>query len=108
VARKIKKLQESPTLERALQLCAGIALPDLRVLREALDVLIEEREISEMTPDERAARLREGREPGERGSRGYIEEKTINNCGPYLYLRLRRDGKHRSFYLGKSKKNKIV
>jgi hypothetical protein len=81
-----------------------MGLPDLRVLREALDVLIEERELSEMTPDERAERLRESSEPGERGSRGYIEEKTINNCGPYLYLRLRRDGKHRSFYLGKSEK----
>jgi hypothetical protein len=83
-------------------------LADLKLLREALEVLSEERELSKMTPEERAERLREGSEPGGRGSRGYIEKKTINNRGPYLYLRLRQDGKHCSFYLGKAKRNQIV
>jgi hypothetical protein len=33
---------------------------------------------------------------------GYIEEKFINGCGPYLYLRY-WDGKtHKSVYLGKA------
>ena len=36
--------------------------------------------------------------------KGYIEEKMINGCGPYLYLRYRDDGYLRSLYLGKKKK----
>ncbi len=36
---------------------------------------------------------------------GYIEEKFINGCGPYRYLRY-WDGKtHKSVYLGKEKDN---
>lgn len=38
---------------------------------------------------------------------GYIEEKFINGCGPYRYLRY-WDGKtHKSVYLGKSHKKAI-
>jgi hypothetical protein len=40
---------------------------------------------------------------GARGSRGYIESKTIKGCGPYAYLRFRKGGTHHSFYLGKLK-----
>jgi hypothetical protein len=37
---------------------------------------------------------------------GYIEEKFINGCGPYRYLRY-WDGKtHRSVYLGKAKSDR--
>jgi hypothetical protein len=33
--------------------------------------------------------------------KGYVEEKTVNGCGPYRYLRY-WDGKtHKSVYLGK-------
>lgn len=36
---------------------------------------------------------------------GFIEEKYINGCGPYLYRRYRTpDGKQKSQYLGKAKK----
>jgi hypothetical protein len=38
---------------------------------------------------------------GPKGGRGYYEEKVINGCGPYLYLRYWSGGKHRSIYLGK-------
>jgi len=31
----------------------------------------------------------------------WIEEKMINGCGPYLYLRWRENGRCRSKYLGK-------
>ncbi|MGF1601488.1 MAG: hypothetical protein ACFCU8_05605 [Thermosynechococcaceae cyanobacterium] len=34
---------------------------------------------------------------------GHIDEKWINGCGPYRYLRWWDDGKHRSVYLGKGK-----
>jgi hypothetical protein len=39
---------------------------------------------------------------GANGSYGYIESKFINGYGPYRYLRLRRNGVHHSFYLGKA------
>ena len=40
----------------------------------------------------------------QRGPRGgsYIEQKTINGCGPYQYLRYRHEGKFRSVYVGKA------
>ena len=34
--------------------------------------------------------------------KGFIEEKWVNGCGPYRYLRYWDGGKHRSVYLGKS------
>lgn len=39
----------------------------------------------------------------QRGPRGgsYIEEKTINGCGPYQYLCYRHEGKYRSVYVGR-------
>jgi len=40
---------------------------------------------------------------GPKGGKGYYEQKMINNCGPYLYLRYWSGGKHRSVYLGKVK-----
>jgi hypothetical protein len=39
---------------------------------------------------------------GANGSYGYIESKFINGYGPYRYLRLRKNGVHHSFYLGKA------
>jgi hypothetical protein len=39
---------------------------------------------------------------GANGSYGYIESKFINSYGPYRYLRLRKNGVHHSFYLGKA------
>jgi hypothetical protein len=38
---------------------------------------------------------------GEGGKGTWIEEKVINGCGPYLYLRWVEGGKRRSRYLGK-------
>ncbi len=38
---------------------------------------------------------------GRNGSIGYVEEKIINGCGPYRYLRYWRAGKRKSVYLGK-------
>jgi hypothetical protein len=74
-------------------------------LREALDLLIvEERERLEAKPDE-WEEMREKKMPhtGARGSRGSIELKMINKCGPYAYLRFRSGDTHHSFYLGKAK-----
>jgi len=41
--------------------------------------------------------------PNGRAARGHIEEKTINGCGPYLYLRYWEGKTLKSKYLGKKK-----
>ncbi|WP_245927623.1 hypothetical protein [Aphanothece hegewaldii] len=65
-------------------------------MRDALDILLEQLEKSEDTGSDKA-----------RYGVGYIEKKTINNCGPYCYLRFRRNGIHHSFYLGKERELSI-
>ncbi|MEP0919565.1 hypothetical protein NC981_22310 [Leptolyngbya sp. DQ-M1] len=77
----------------------------MKYLREALDVLITE-EAQRLTaePDEWDVKREEKvLKTGARGSRGSIELKMINNCGPYAYLRFRSGDTHHSFYLGKVK-----
>ena len=39
-----------------------------------------------------------------RGARGHIEAKTVNGCGPYLYLRYWQGKTLKSKYIGKAKK----
>lgn len=41
--------------------------------------------------------------PNGRAARGHVEEKTINGCGPYLYLRYWEGKTLKSKYLGKKK-----
>lgn len=38
-----------------------------------------------------------------RAARGHVEEKTINGCGPYLYLRYWQGKTLKSKYIGKKK-----
>ena len=45
----------------------------------------------------------EGDKPAKPGARGHIEAKTINGCGPYLYLRYWSGKTLRSKYIGKAK-----
>lgn len=92
-------INKAATVESILQDFTILSLTDLKLLRDALDILIEQREYQEMSPDERAEQIRE--QQGD-GHLGYIEDKMINGCGPYRYLRVRQGGKHRSFYLGKA------
>ena len=40
---------------------------------------------------------------GTSGTKGHIEAKTINGCGPYLYLRYWSGKTLRSKYIGKAK-----
>lgn len=96
-----------PTLHSVLQDCYQLKLEDLKYLNDAIYVLIEaeEKRLSELKADSDWEEKREEKMPvtGTRGSRGYIESKTIKGCGPYAYLRFRKDGTHHSFYLGKLK-----
>ncbi len=45
----------------------------------------------------------EGDKPAKSGAKGHIEAKTINGCGPYLYLRYWSGKTLRSKYIGKAK-----
>lgn len=98
---------KTPTLHSVLQDCYQLKLEDLKYLKDAIDVLIdaEEKRLSELEADSGWENKREEKmaATGVRGSRGYIESKTIKGCGPYAYLRFRKDGRHHSFYLGKLK-----
>lgn len=102
--RKSRK-QDTPTVESILQDCYTLSLNNMIDLREALDVLIEEEQQRlEMEPDEWEMKREEKMsKTGARGSRGNIELKMINGCGPYAYLRFRSSDIHHSFYLGKAK-----
>lgn len=97
--------KETPTVESVLQNCYALNLSEMVHLREALDVLIlEEQKRLEAKPDEWETKREEKMlRTGARGSRGNIELKMINNCGPYAYLRFRSGDTHHSFYLGKAK-----
>lgn len=102
--RKSRK-QDVPTLESILQDCYTLRLEEMEYLREALDVLIAEEKQRLEAETEEWETKREEKMPstGARGSRGNIELKMINNCGPYAYLRFRSGDTHHSFYLGKAK-----
>lgn len=102
MARRSRK-QENPTVEGILQDCYGLELEEMLHLREALDVLIPEKQ-QRLEPDEWEIKCEEEMpSTGARGSRGSIELEMINNCGPYAYLRFRSGDTHHSFYLGKAK-----
>jgi len=89
---------------------------DLRLVRRLIDGILEAREHEQArntsglaveerdkTPDSKQrSPAATSKSTCKHGERGYFEEKIINGCGPYLYLRY-WDGKiHRSVYLGKA------
>jgi hypothetical protein len=98
-----RQQQVIPTVEGVLQDCHKLSVSELRLLREALDVLIERKELKELALEDKAHPNEEGNSrTAQRARSGYIEEKMIRGFGPYLYLRVRQNGVHHSFYLGKA------
>lgn len=99
-----KKKTSQPTADSVLSDCYQLSLSELKLVRDALDVLIDCLEEQEdLTEEEKKATAKLASQGvGKRGSHGYIEKKFINGCGPYYYLRLKRGKIHHSFYLGKS------
>ncbi|MBW4542517.1 MAG: hypothetical protein KME43_25805 [Myxacorys chilensis ATA2-1-KO14] len=96
--------QDIPTVESILQDCYTLSLENMVYLREALGVLIAEEQRLEAGPDEWDVKREEKiLRTGTRGSRGNIELKMINGCGPYAYLRFRSGDTYHSFYLGKAR-----
>ncbi|WP_072717334.1 hypothetical protein [Planktothrix tepida] len=91
-----RKQTDELTIERVIQ-WAAILSPGQR--RELIDGLLALDELSEERSD-RTPNPNDGNGGGT--GRGSIERKTINGCGPYLYLRYWSGGKHRSVYLGKA------
>jgi hypothetical protein len=88
-------------IEQILSYCYKLTLCDLKLIREAIDLMIARLEYKEFSPAKRQELRIDRVGLGARGSTGYIESKTIRGHGPYLYLRMRREGIHHSFYLGK-------
>jgi hypothetical protein len=79
---------KSEAVERLLKQATVLSQAELKALVNGLQVLIE--------PEDRRD---EYGKPAKQ--EGYIEEKFINGCGPYRYLRY-WDGKiHKSVYLGR-------
>lgn len=72
------------------------------VLRETMDKTPEEKDEEFVEQHKEVLKL-SGAEQVRRPKRGHVEEKMINGCGPYLYLRHWRGGKLRSTYLGKGR-----
>jgi hypothetical protein len=72
-------------------------LAELEEMRAIVDALIE---ASQPEPQTEAVPAGNSQSCGTRGG-GYFEEKMINGCGPYRYLRFWVSGKRKSVYVGK-------
>jgi hypothetical protein len=87
-----RRPSRSNAVERLLKQAAGFSQAELKSLSNGLQALIE--------PEE--SRDKYGKPSNQRG---YVEEKFINGCGPYEYLRY-WDGKtHKSVYIGKKRQS---
>lgn len=88
-------------LEDLIRAADALSDAELRQLQAGIDALLEVRNLGDKeeaeTPKNRTLNLDNPK------LRGSIEEKMINGCGPYRYLRWWSGGKHRSTYLGKVK-----
>jgi hypothetical protein len=77
----------------------------LELVVNAIGVILQERQLASYKPEaveaERHSQYLDRVGIGANGSHGYIESKFIKGYGPYRYLRLRKNGIHHSFYLGK-------
>ncbi|MGL5805701.1 hypothetical protein [Chroococcidiopsis sp.] len=113
--QKIERLK-CTSIEQILSCCNKLTLAQLKLIKEAIEIMIARLEDKQLEPSGgrgrselssdfsrpyRFDRKIEKVGVGVRGSTGYIESKFIRGHGPYLYLRMRRDGVHHSFYLGK-------
>ena len=76
------------------------------ILQERIEKLVQQLAEFENAESDVPADLQIDNSKGRVKSRGWIEEKMINGCGPYLYLRWREGKKGlKSKYLGKAAKD---
>lgn len=86
-------------LAKARATLGALSLADLKKLRADLDDLIAVLEAGEAAGPKQHESTTQA--PSGRVTKGYIEEKTIRGCGPYLYLRVWQGKTLTSKYLGK-------
>ena len=86
------------TLEELLELRAlvDMRIDEIELRARRIELGLEEPE-EEPTADSGAGESNKG------GKGGYLELKTINGCGPYVYRRARVGGRLTSEYVGKVK-----
>ena len=86
----------SPKVDQLLKQAAKFSPTELKALRSGIEVLLQEH-----SENEQWNAIKKDQYGKPSNQKGFIEEKMINGCGPYRYLRY-WDGKvHRSVYLGK-------
>lgn len=96
---KRRRAKDLLTLEAVITAIAQLNRSEKEELLIILQAMLEAEENEQATGSKPLkARLQHR---GPKGGKGYYERKTINGCGPYLYLRYWSGGKHRSVYLGK-------
>ncbi len=71
---------------------------ELEEMKSIIEGLLAATESNPLLPCERSSSSRERGRP--KGA-GYFEDKRVNGCGPYRYLRYWRSGKRKSIYVGK-------
>lgn len=105
MARKRRSVK--PTVAHLLQQAAALTLAELEELKAGIDALgaVEQEKQQAMKTIEKQEELEVDEHGKPSNQRGYVEEKMINGCGPYRYLRFWSGKKHRSVYLGKHKPN---
>ncbi len=85
----------------------GLADEELQSVISRATELLEERAQAGWEPagdERREMRKLEGGTSGGKGGRGWwLEVRTINGCGPYVYKRWREGKRKRSEYLGKAR-----
>lgn len=86
-----KSLKKKLSVAQMLKAAAALSDAELRSLISGLEVMESDRS-QEVERDEYGKPVNQ---------KGYIEEKYINGCGPYRYLRYWDGKRHRSVYLGK-------
>lgn len=101
--QKTAKTQKKRTLnlEDLIRAADDLSDEDLQQLQGAIAAMLE---IRGMAESDQEPINQDDRANASKRQRGSIEEKWINGCGPYRYLRWWSGGKHRSTYLGKVQK----
>jgi len=91
-----------PNVAQLLQQAAALTPVELEELKAGIDALgaIEQAKQQVKASKYKVPEVDEYGKPS--NQRGYVEEKMINGCGPYRYLRFWSGKKHRSVYLGKA------
>jgi hypothetical protein len=83
-----RRRSKSNAVQSLLKQAAGLSQGELKALASGLQGLMQ----TEVEKDEHGKPLNQ---------EGHIEEKFINGCGPYRYLRYWDGQTHKSVYLGK-------